>query len=69
MIIHIEKIWSLVKEIDSTCILSFFFLLVGNQIVLFFSQFIQQSLDLLWSTPKPPVLLVLDGCSGLLRVL
>ena len=30
----------------------------------FFSQFKQQSLDLLWSTPKCPVLLVLDDCSG-----
>ena len=34
-----------------------------------FSQFKQQSLDLFRSTPKCPVLLVLDGCSGVLRVL
>ena len=35
IIIYIEKIWSLVKGIESTCTLSFFFLL-GNRIVLFF---------------------------------
>ena len=34
-----------------------------------FSKFKQQSLDLLRSTPKCPVLLVLGGCSGVLRVL
>ena len=36
IIIHIENIWSLVKGIKSTCILSFFFLLLGNWIALFF---------------------------------
>ena len=34
-----------------------------------FSQFKQLSLDLLLSTPWCPVLLVLDGCSGVVRVL
>ena len=29
IIIHIEKIWSLVKGIESTCILSFFFLFLA----------------------------------------
>ena len=32
----IEKIWSIVKRIESTCTLSFFFLRIGNRIVLFF---------------------------------
>ena len=36
IIIYIEKTWSLVKWIESTCILSFFFLPLGNWIVLFF---------------------------------
>ena len=37
IIIYIEKIWSLVKGMGSKCILSFFFLLLGNRIVLFFT--------------------------------
>ena len=36
IIIHIEKIWSLVKGNESICTLSFFFFLLGNRIVLFF---------------------------------
>ena len=64
MIIHIQKIYPLVKGIESTGILSFFYLLLGNRIVLFFT-----ILDLLHSAPKCPVLLVLDDCSGVLRVL
>ena len=33
------------KGIESTCVLSFFFLLLGNRIVLFFSPFIFQCVN------------------------
>ena len=45
IIIHIEKIISFVKE---TCILSFFFLLLGNRVVLFLT--IQTAIA--WFTPE-----------------
>ena len=37
IIIHIEKIWSLVKGIESTCILSFFFLFFAFGLCYFFT--------------------------------
>ena len=37
MIIYIEKLWSLVKGIESTCIFSFLVVLLVNQVVLFFN--------------------------------
>ena len=59
---HIEKISSLAKEIETHVFC--YYLSSWKSYCVMFSPFKDQSLDLLWSTPKFTVLLVLGGCSG-----